>query len=152
MARWLLEIIVSSVLIVLSLIFYYLAEDFGSATNPLDVGPSAFPRLMLAFVAVLCVIQIFLSLRTRKKLLQSGKEAKKLVINNSVAMVCTCVAMVLYALLIPVVGFYIVTPLLIFLVMLLMGNRKWKQLVLTPVCFTLFTYVAFSLVLGISLP
>ena len=152
MPVWLGEIIVSSVFIVLSVVFFIIAGDFGRTLNPLDVGPAAFPRLMLALVGGLCVIQILLSLRTRKRFIKENKEAKKLVIDNKLIMICTCAVMVIYGLLMPVVGFYRTTPVFIVLVMLLAGNRKWLQIALVPAGFTLFVYVVFFLLLGIRLP
>ena len=152
MPVWLGEIIVSIVLIVLSVILYIIAGNFGRTLNPLDVGPAAFPRLALALTAGFCVIQIFLSLRTRKRFIQENKEAKKLVINSKLIMIFTCAVMVIYALLMPIAGFYRTTPVFIVLVMLLAGNRKWLQIALVPAGFNLFVYAVFHLLLGIRLP
>jgi len=152
MALWLGEIIVSLVLIVASVILFIMAGDIGGSINPADVGPAAFPRLMLAFVIGLSAVQIMLSLKKRQQAIALGKPGKKVVLGNRNALLGTIALMVVYGLAMPVIGFYIATALFIPAVMIFMGNRKWLPLVLAPIGFNLFIYLVFTLFLGVSLP
>ena len=60
--------------------------------------------------------------------------------------------MCVYAFLMPRLGYYVVTPFFIFAVMFLMGNRKWIQVILVTLGFTLFAFLVFTKLLGVLLP
>ncbi|MCL2578645.1 MAG: tripartite tricarboxylate transporter TctB family protein [Oscillospiraceae bacterium] len=152
MALWLGEVLISAVLIVVSVILYIMAGDIGGSINPADVGPAAFPRLMLAAVIVLSIVQIALSLKKRQKAIAEGKPGRKVVIANGTALFSTIGLMLVYGLVMPVVGFYISTAVFILAVMILMGNRKWLPLVAVPIGFNIFIHLVFTMFLGVSLP
>jgi len=152
MKMWQGEIIISGVFIVLSAIFFIMAGDFAANLNPMDVGPAAFPRLTLVIVSLLSALQIVLSLRKRGQLIAEKKNSKRVTVDNKLVLLITVVLMFVYAQLLPVVGFYIATTVFLFVVMFLMGNRRWLQLVTVPIGFNLLIHVTFVMTLGLRLP
>ena len=149
---WLAEIIFSVAMIVLAIIFFVWAGDIRPNINPVDVGAAAFPRLMLAFICICAAAQILLSIRTRKKLLENGEEGKKIVFDNGGNMLIAAAVMLVYGYLLPVIGFFYITPIAIFAMMFIMGNRKYIQMLSVTAGFMVFVYVIFIMVLRVSLP
>ena len=152
MKMWQGEILISSIFIVLSVIFFIMAGEFAATMNPLDVGPAAFPRMMLVIIAFLAALQIVFSLRNRGRLIAEKKESPKVTINNKLLLLITVVLLFAYGHFLQVIGFYIATAVFIFVIMFLMGNRKWLQLVLIPIGFNLLIHLTFVMTLGLRLP
>ena len=152
MSMWLGEIIISVVLIVFSVIALIVSGGIGGNVNPADLGPTAFPRLTLAAVIVICISQIVISLKNRGQIIKEAKTEKKVTIDNKLALIGVIVLMVVYGLVLPIIGFYIASAAFLFLIMLLMGNRKWRQLVIIPILFNVFIHVVFVMSLGLRLP
>ena len=152
MSMWLGEIIISVVLIVFSIIALIISGGIGGNVNPSDIGPTAFPRLTLVAVIVICALQIVFALRNRGQIVKEAKTEKKVTIDNRLALIGVVVLMVVYGLLLPIVGFYIASAAFLFLIMLLMGNRKWIQLATIPIGFNVLIHVLFVMLLGLRLP
>jgi putative tricarboxylic transport membrane protein len=67
-------------------------------------------------------------------------------------MILSLVAAVVYTLLLKSVGFFVMTILFIFAVMLVLGKRKPLSLVLVPIGTTVGVWFVFEKVLSIGLP
>ena len=152
MKMWLAEIIFSVIMIALSVVFFIMAGDIGGAINPRDVGPAAFPRLTLAIVCLCAGAQILISLRQRARLIAQNEEGKKLTFHNKNNMLAAFAVIMVYGYIMPIIGFFQTTPVVILAMMFLMGNRKWLQMLLVTAGFTAFTYVIFVMILRVSLP
>ena len=152
MPLWVGEIILVSILIIVSVVGFILAGDFGGTINPLDVGPAAFPRLMLGVLMILCVIQLFISFRRLRRLRAEGKPDKIITLGNKVPVIGAAVFLILYGFAMPNIGFYISTPIFMLVVMWLAGTRNWKTLVFVPTGVVVFVYLVFYQLLGIVLP
>jgi hypothetical protein len=144
MQLWLGESLISIVLIVFAAAFYIISNSFPAAMNPADVGPAAFPRLMAGLTVILGLVQLFLSLSSRAK--------DWVGMNNKTSFLAGILLTFLYLYLFPRIGYFYVTPVFVVLLMLVLGNRKWLQLLGTAAGFTLFGYYVFYRFLQVALP
>ena len=147
MFTWTGEVIISIILAIISIVFFVISGSFTAPVNPVDIGPSAFPRLMAGITVVLAVVQILLSVRKSK-----ANDADKASFGYWQGCIAGFALMCVYAFLMPMLGYYVVTPPFIFAVMVLMGNRKWLQMILVTLGFTLFAFLVFTKLLGVMLP
>ena len=153
MKVWLGNIIFSVIVIVLSVIFLILSAGITERfPNPADIGPAAFPQLLLGLIIILAVLQIISALRLRHKLKASGEEGAEYVFENKLAKLSGVALMLLYGYLMPILGFFITTPVAVFCMMYIIGNRKWIQMISVTAGFTVFAYVVFVMFLRVSLP
>lgn len=144
MRYWVGEIALAVFLMAVSLFFYLYSYQFPESMNPADLGPAAFPRLMAGLVLLLGAAQIALSLRERRD--------QRLRIRNKAGLYLGAAAIFLYALLMPLLGYFYVTPVFVFLFMALLGNRRWGQMVLVAAAFTGMAYLVFYKFLMVTLP
>jgi len=144
MRYWVGEIALTAVLMAAALAFYLGSLKFPGTMNPADLGPAAFPKLMAGLALLLGVAQIALSLKQRK--------AQRLRINNKVGFALGVLSFFLYAFLMPRIGYFYVTPLFIFILLGLLGNRRWGQMVLVAAVFTGMAYFVFYKFLMVTLP
>ena len=144
---WTGEVVISIVLAVIAVVFYAVSGGFTAPIIPVDIGPAAFPRLMAVIIICLAGAQIFLAIK-KKKSPEAGKASFGFWQGYLVGLILMCV----YAYLMPRLGYYAVTPFFIFAIMVLMGNRKWLQMVLVTLGFCLFSFLVFTKLLGVLLP
>lgn len=152
MKLWLAEVIFFSILIAVSAVLFIMAGDFGGTLNAMDVGPGAFPRMVLGIVMIGSGAQIILSVRRMMREKAKGEEGKVLRLKNKGAMFGAAGIIVAYGFLMPRFGYFAVTPIILIAMMLVMGVRSWKQLVFVTAGFTGFAYVVFIMLLRVSLP
>jgi putative tricarboxylic transport membrane protein len=144
MRYWIGELILAIFLMALALVFYVYSAQFPASMNPDDLGPAAFPRLMAGLVLLLGVAQIVLSCRERKQ--------TKIKIPNKVGLVLGIILMFLYVFLMTRIGYFYTTPVFIFVLLGLLGNRRWGQMALVSAAFTAMAYLVFYKFLMVSLP
>ncbi len=144
---WTGEVVISVILAAVAVIFYIISGSFTAPINPVDIGPAAFPRLMAIATILLAAGQVFLSVRKNK-----APDAEKASFGCWQGCLAGLALMCVYAFLMPRLGYYVVTPFFIFAVMFLMGNRKWIQMILVTLGFTLFAFLVFTKLLGVLLP
>lgn len=144
---WTGEVVISVILAIVAVIFYVLSGSFTAPVNPVDIGPAAFPRLMAIIILLLAAAQIFLSIKKNK-----APDSEKVAFGYWQGCLAGLALMCAYAFLMPRLGYYVVTPFFIFAIMVLMGNRKWVQMVLVTLGFTLFAFLVFTKLLGVMLP
>ena len=144
---WTGEVIISIILAIISVAFFIISGSFTAPVNPVDIGPAAFLRLMAAITVALAAVQIILSIRKSK-----AADTDKASFGYWQGCIAGFALMCVYAFLMPYLGYYVVTPVFIFAVMVLMGNRKWLQMVLVTLGFTLFAFLVFTKLLGVMLP
>jgi len=149
---WIAEIIFSVIMIGLAIVFWVWSGDIGGSINPADVGAAAFPRLALAIICICAAAQIILSIRTKKKLMETGDKGKEIAFDNSLNMIVAVAVMLVYGYLMPVIGFFYTTPIAVFAMMFVMGNRKYIQMLTVTAGFMIFVYVIFIELLRVSLP
>lgn len=108
-----------------------------------DVGlipPTFFPRMIILALTVCCLLLLF----------QKNKVTVSFAAPRGVL---AGVGLVLgYVLLMNRVGYFILTPLFLFLFSILLGYRRWIPLLLFCIGGTLFAYLIFYSVLAVPLP
>lgn len=150
---WLGDIIFSVIMIIISVIFFVMSGNIRERfPNPADIGPAAFPRLMLGFIIICAVLQIISALRLRQKLKASGEEGEKVAFENKTAKLSGVALVLLYGYLLPILGYFITTPVAVFGMMYIMGNRKWIQMIAVTAGFNIIVYLIFVMFLRVSLP
>ena len=144
MRYWIGELSLTVFLMALALVFYVYSGQFPASMNPDDLGPAAFPRLMAGLVLLLGAAQIVLSCRELKQ--------TKIKIPNKVGLILGIILMFLYVFLMTRIGYFYTTPVFIFVLLGLLGNRRWGQMVLVSAAFTAMAYFVFYKFLMVSLP
>lgn len=141
------NISISVVIILLSGILFY--DTFSIEAVESDViGPTTWPRLLLAFLFVFGVILFFQSIYQLKK---ASKDTSEVQI-DLVKFWSSLIIIILYIPTLIYLGFMIATPLCIVLLSLIAGMRKILPLILTPLIGTAIVTLIFPILLQISLP
>jgi hypothetical protein len=145
MPMWVGEIVISSVAIILALFSMSMSDSFRSADlNPADVGPAAFP------VLVSCSIILFGGLHiafTLKKRLDTQVQ-----LEGPVPLIAGMVLSFFYLYSMPMIGYFWATPVWIILIMIVLGNHKWMQILIISGSLTVFAYFVFYKFLRVMLP
>jgi len=145
------NIIGSLVIIGGSLLFYYLAGQLPVVKGYQQMGDSFWPRLILGVLmglAVILLIQSFLARKTLKGPGKAGPEEK----GGRGTMAQTMIAIVIYVLAIPYLGFLVSTFLALIAFSYLMGDRKVGGMFFFSLGMTAAIYVVFGLIIYTSLP
>jgi len=127
-----------SVLVVLAVVYFLGARAFPSGQG--EPGPVFFPTLLSAILLGLALVIIARSFRKRRSLDGAWVRPASLIVLT-----------ILYALSFAPIGFLLSTLLYTAGVVLLLGKRGWRALVI-PLATTAFIYAAFVLGLGVVLP
>jgi putative tricarboxylic transport membrane protein len=139
------EIALTVVLMAIAAASYLASAGFSDVgINPADIGPAAVPRLMAGLVILLGVVQLVISLSRRK--------SDRIIIPNKRGLAAGVILIFLYVFLMPIVGYLYATPLFVFILMGLLGNRKWLQMILVSAAFTGIAYAIFYKFLRVALP
>lgn len=131
---------IAIVLIGIALFFYIQTGKFVDDYTNEPISASFFPRFILLSLIGCCGW-----LAIRSKLEQVAFPAPKNVLLGAIQVIC-------YVLLIGPVGYFIVTPLFLFIFPASLGYRQWKWLTVLAVGGTLFSYIVFLNILGVPLP
>ncbi len=129
------------VLIVLASVFYALIGGMEEPYSPGALAASTYPRLVLA-----CIIALSCALIIRPV---SGAQGTGIVSMKGLAVILLAAG---YIFLIEAVGFFVLTPLFLFLVPLVIGYRHHVATAGSAVLVTAGLYAVFVLVLNIPLP
>jgi putative tricarboxylic transport membrane protein len=125
----------------------YFQQSFAITTGfaPDRLGPTFFPRLLAAVLALLALMLIARAAGNRSER-APPPTARVGVFIGVVGL------MALYALALPRVGFLLGTPVLVGIVVALMGLREWRPLLGTAIGVTLALYLVFDRFLHVLLP
>lgn len=126
---------------------FYFQQSFnitrGFASDRL--GPAFFPRLLAGALVALALVLIVRA--------GSGRSDPTPLPSIRKGLLLTVIVLtVVYALVLPRVGFLIATPVLLGAVMSLLGLRAWGSLVGTALGMTIVLYLAFGRALDVLLP
>jgi hypothetical protein len=106
-------------------------------------GPAFFPRLVIGFIWLLCILLLFQ--------LSRGKEAVPLQWKNVHIQIISAVAMILCIPLLERVGFLIIMFLYLVFQMRVFCVR-WRMILIVSTAVVVCVYIAFTLVLRVPLP
>jgi len=107
---------------------------------------SFFPRVLAIPLGVLSIVLIIFGIRTKPEASEAIRWRG--IIKVVVGIVLTAV----YIIVVPHVGFFILTPFLLVSIMAIMGERDWKMMVGVPLLFSLLAYFVFFRLFDIMLP
>ena len=137
------EIALNIFFMLFSLVFLYETLDFPESYNPYSPGPEWYPRLIICLILALCITH---SLYIFKK-----GEDKKLQANFRLSIMC-CLLTIIYIWIVPILGYFLATPIFMIVLLQVLKVRKWYTLVLVPLLFCLLTFLVFYKGLMIPLP
>lgn len=136
------NVLSAGILFALAVAMFAATLGFPPPGQPFDPGSAAFPRILLAGLAILAVLMLFDSGETQS--LPRGKEALR--VAGTVALVLA------YALLLEPLGFLVSTVLVLFSLVLMTGTRNLVALSVLPVGISVALFYVFNQLLSVSLP
>lgn len=150
MDRRKVDVVLATVLIIISLIILTCDQlvEGGAET---DLGSMFLPRI----VAVLIIIfSATIGIESLKKLLQRKEmEDKELIVTNGYGGIFIYIGIfIAYWLLVPVLGFLVTTPFVMFSVALLLGGRNWVPITAVSVITPILIFYGSSHFLRVFLP
>lgn len=120
----------------------WLSRSFPPPFNPADVGPGEVPSLA-AYVGMTCSVLMFIV---------AGRFTGRLELRRPKSVLSGILVISGYVVLIPFLGFYVMSGVAVPLLMLAGGEHRPLRLVLAAAGFDLFIYLCFQLLLGVQFP
>ena len=141
------DVIIGAVTLGLAIFVYIETLSFPKTiVTPGTPLASFFPRVIAGLLGLLSIPLIIFGIRTKPEAQQAIKWRG--IVKVTVGILLTAV----YIILMPRVGFFILTPFLIVPLMVIMGERGWKTLAVVVLLFSLLAYFAFFKGFGIMFP
>ncbi|MFZ5753151.1 MAG: tripartite tricarboxylate transporter TctB family protein [Bacillota bacterium] len=134
--------IIGVLLIIISTLFLIHTNSFPPPTAK-TLGPTFWPRIVLTVTIVLSVLMIAYQWMIPEIKLQNGNITRAVL-----GMVC----LILFLVLCNFLGYFITALIFLVSILLIMGEKNWKILIMYPICFLLFIYLVFYLTLDVELP
>jgi putative tricarboxylic transport membrane protein len=131
----------SAVAALLAAIFFVVIGGKADPASAGNLSASTYPRTILSTIII---ISIYLAFKP------TNEHANKTKI--SLPGIVSIILMAVYISLLELIGFFILTPILLALLPLLAGFRSYRWILISVVCVTLTIYGVFVLVLNIPLP
>ena len=139
------DLVIGIAFIVLGIFVLILSRSLNKVK--LGIGPGGFPTFISVLLMLLGTVQTVSTLRTGFEAPAFAADRRQtLLFLGAVALA------VLYVLVIPVAGFLLATPVLVFGMMMLYGNRKYLLCAVISIAVTVAVWALFSKVFLISLP
>lgn len=147
MSTHLANLVAAFIFIIFGIWFLINGIALPGAMNNADIGPAVFPVLLSVLIIIFSIVLIVQTFKN----LKNGSNGR-ITINRIFNVVCFAGLMVLYAALLPRIGYYISTAIFFPLLILASGEKSWKKVVFITVGFIAFASVAFDILLGVPLP
>jgi hypothetical protein len=144
MVKWVAESAFSLFFLTLGIVFWVSASPLAMRRSAHLIGPAHFPRILSVFLILLAGINLF------RVISQRAENCNKLSLNMRVIAGTGLFALYIY--LIPICGYFYVTPVFAVCIMLLMEYRKPLQIFLLSGGFTLAAYVIFYRMMAVRVP
>ncbi len=129
------------IVIIVSAILYVFIGDMDEAYSPGAMSASTYPRLILVCNIIVSCLLIFRSVRTVEKEKNTSNQGFYAI-----------VLMVIYIALLEKIGFFILTPIFLFILPYMAGFRRYRLILLNIIVVTAVLYGVFVEVLNIPLP
>jgi putative tricarboxylic transport membrane protein len=158
------NIIIGLILLGVSGFYYFSTKGLPPPTKTENLGAAFFPTLLASLLAILALLLIVNSLSFRRA---SDQEEEKSAVAGGERLeedsfsaegisykflFGTAVLCVLYAILLPVIGYLISTPLFLISLIRLLRKGKWVLNVTISILLTASLYLLFARALSVSLP
>ncbi|MBT2217973.1 tripartite tricarboxylate transporter TctB family protein [Virgibacillus dakarensis] len=157
------NIILGVITILFSVFFLIFTMQLPEARASSVVGPAGWPSVILTFMLIMGILQIVKTVREHKKAIGEPtkisteeeklpevqcKDNEKIIGSHWYVLI----AIAVYVLLLPIIGFLVVTPILFFFLAWLFGMRKKRHLISTTVASYVIFVLLFIYALGIPFP
>lgn len=142
------NIVISFVFILLGILVLLNVSTYPtiSVGNEKLLGPAFFPGLLAMILIVLSILLILTNYKSTEQ------RSTGLFDSYSIKAYITMLGLVVYILLLNVVGFLIMTPILLFALIRFYGVKEYPKLVITSLLITVFIYIVFKILLAVPLP
>ena len=138
------ELLVGIAFLTVAVTAFVIAGDYHSTANPADPGPALYPRLMATLMGLCALVVMYRALIQPRNLPVKGGEWRLALI--------TFIIGIGYVMIFQPLGYLLSTGLVLLLMMLVGGVRRWTQLVSIPIVYVALTYYLFHDVLMLQLP
>jgi hypothetical protein len=140
------DLIAAPLLLVLAGVVIWETLDYPASLVPGSPGPALVPRVLAGLLAGIALVIGARAWRTRESRAVDGSEISW----SRVGLTVMFLGLFLWVLTFG--DFFIVLPLFLGALMVVMGERSWKTVVVVPLFFDLFVYLVFYQVFGVRLP
>ena len=139
------ELIIGLACIALGIAVFIMAGDLQKVR--LGIGPAGFPKFISVVLGILGLAQTVMAL-------SSGVEAPKFNVDKKAAtlFIAAVAAVVVYVMLVTTVGFALLTPVLMVVMMYLFGERHFGKMAVIAIVTTAVVWLLFTEVFMIFLP
>ena len=148
------EVMVGGVLLVFCVVVYLIIpieiEELRRYDASTGLSPAVFPKLSVFLIAGLSVIIILSSLRTKDVAPREDRPAPKT--GKRTRVITTFIILVAYVYLIGTVGYLVITPLALGLLMWYFGERRWLLIFSLVILTTTGLFCFFRYIMYIILP
>ncbi|MBQ7785807.1 MAG: tripartite tricarboxylate transporter TctB family protein [Clostridia bacterium] len=139
------ELVIGLGCIALGVAVFIMAGDLQKVR--LGIGPAGFPKFISVVLGILGLAQTVMAL-------SSGVEAPKFDVDKKAAtlFIAAVAAVVVYVMLVTTVGFVLLTPILMVVMMYLFGERHFGKMAVIAIVTTAIVWLLFTEVFMIFLP
>ncbi|MCM3715394.1 tripartite tricarboxylate transporter TctB family protein [Alkalihalobacillus oceani] len=135
------DVIISICVMGFAVFFFSLTFQFPTG-NPQDMGPAFMPRAYAIMIMILGLLLFFKGLKSGP---QAGKKGTKLIL-------LTIGWLFIYIFFVPIIGFYIMTPLFLFVFLWIVRERRLIPLLAIPLFTTVLIFFFFKQLLNVPIP
>ncbi|MDI7258510.1 MAG: tripartite tricarboxylate transporter TctB family protein [Thermodesulfobacteriota bacterium] len=158
------NIIIGIILLALSAFYYYSTRELPPPTKTENLGSAFFPILLaivLAFLSLMLIINTFLfrsasdheeekaAIDGGERLEEDSFSAERI---SYKFLIGTMGMSTLYIILLPIIGYLIVTPFFLFGLIRFLGMERWLNNIAVSIGLTAVLYLLFARMLGVPLP
>ena len=139
------ELVIGLACIALGICVFFAAGNLQKVR--LGIGPGGFPKFISVVLMILGAVQTITAL-------SMGVEAPKFNVEKKAAtlFVSAVIVTAVYVALLPTVGFVLLTPVLMMIMMYLFGAREYVKMIIIAVITTIIVWLLFTEVFMIFLP
>lgn len=141
------DIVISSMMILLSLWFFIYSIGLPLSLGGGDVGAAAFPLFASSLCLIFSITLLVIGINQYKK-----KNEDVIQFDNPTRILAAVGAFGAYIFLMPLIGYYISTVIFMPILLIIAQEKKWLKITLVTLGFLFFTWVAFDIALGVRLP
>lgn len=140
--------VISVLLLILSSYIWFTVNGYPNRTGS-GPGPDFFPELSAGILAFLALLLFF-----QKVVKKEEEEIDQVPFTRDTVLklIYIFIALILYILIAPYIGFLITSVLFIVSWMFIMGERNWKFILLLSIIFSIAITFIFEALLGVPIP
>lgn len=143
------EIILNVIWVIFAASVYIITIPYADIKTLDPIGPHVFPKLLSTVILICATINLILSLLKRETSIQQDK---KIDIKTIIQLVLIIIAGGLYITIMPWLGYFLGTALLMICLIEIQGGIKFWLNVSISMGFSMILYLVFSMILNILLP